>query len=89
MFSFLKIWINPLSIKKKDLGDVNVKETAKDTVIREMSTYTMPEITLDDIKNEVYCFSELEREKQALEKYRLTVDLDEFEIGETIFDSGE
>lgn len=93
-FSYGKIWDSPLFITKTDLNPVN-KEAGpsnpnevpqdQDKVLMEMGTYAIPEITLDDRKNEVYCFAELNREKEALEKYRSTVN--PASLGNTVFDS--
>ena len=92
-FIFFKIWDSPLSIKKKNLEKTQSREynidNVIDKIIKEMGTYSMPEISLDENNNEVYSFTELEREKKALEKYQLAIDIEKFAIGETVFDSGK
>jgi len=93
-FSFSKIWTSPLAIKKTDLkpvyreaGPRNLKE-AQDKIIKEMGSYVMPEVTLDEAKNEVYSFADLDREKRALEKYRASINPEDSLLGKTVFDSG-
>ena len=92
-FSFSKIWNSPLAVRKNDLnplykeaGPVNLKE-AQDLVLKEMGNYAIPEIVIDDNKEEIYAFADLEREKQALEKYRGAIDPDASSLGKTVFDS--
>ncbi|MCL2833678.1 MAG: hypothetical protein FWD78_10950 [Treponema sp.] len=94
-FGFSRIWKSPLSVKKTDLNPMykeaapaNIKE-AQDKVLKEMGNYVIPEVTIDDSKNEVYIFADLDREKQALEKYRASVNPDASSLGKTIFDSRE
>jgi hypothetical protein len=94
-FSFGRIWNSPLLIKKTDLkpvyheaGFYNLKE-AQDKVIKEMGVYSIPNLTLDDAKNELYSFVELDREKQALEKYRASINPEASSLGKTIFDSAK
>ena len=92
-FSFLKIWNSPLAVKKTDLSspykDANPDNltSAQDIIIREMGAYSIPEVSLDDSKNELYSFAELQRERKALEKYRLTINPEDSSIGKTVFDS--
>jgi hypothetical protein len=92
-FSFSKIWNSPLSIKKTDLKPVykeantdNLPES-QDKVLKEMGAYSVPEIALDDSKNEVYSFAELALEKDALTQYRTSIDPEASAVGKTIFDS--
>jgi hypothetical protein len=92
-FSFSKIWNSPLSIKKADLKPVykeantdNLPES-QDKVLKEMGAYSVPEIALDDSRNEVYSFTELVREKDALTQYRTSINPEASALGKTIFDS--
>jgi hypothetical protein len=93
-FSFSKIWNSPFSIKKNDLNptykeaDPDDLEESQDMALKEMGVYSIPEIALDDHKNEVYSFAELALEKDALEKYRTSIDPQASSLGKTIFDSG-
>ncbi|MCL2479469.1 MAG: hypothetical protein FWF22_08200 [Treponema sp.] len=94
-FSFSRIWNSPLAVKKTDLnpaykeaGPENLK-AAQDLVLKEMGNYVIPEVIIDDSKNEIYSFVDLEREKKALEKYRSTVNPEASSLGKTVFDSGQ
>ncbi|MDR0314016.1 MAG: hypothetical protein LBI14_10515 [Treponema sp.] len=92
-FSFSKIWMMPLSIKKADLkpgykeADPKNLPESQDKALKEMGTYTIPEVALDDHKNEVYSFAELAREKDALTQYRSSINPEASSLGKTIFDS--
>ena len=92
-FSFFKIWNSPMSVKKADLNPPyrdppeNLDE-ARNQVLKEMGNYAIPDISIDEQKNEVYSFTELEREKQALDQYRASIDPNASSLGKTIFDSG-
>jgi hypothetical protein len=93
--SFSKIWNSPLSIKKADLKPVykdadpeNLPES-QDRVLKEIAAYSVPEIALDDSKNEVYSFEELALEKDALTQYRASIDPEVSALGKTIFDSNK
>jgi hypothetical protein len=63
-------------------------EAARDRVVKEMASYSVPEVSIDEKQNEVYDFPELRREKNALEKYRLSMDPAKAAPGKTIFDTG-
>jgi hypothetical protein len=91
--SFSKIWNSPLSIKKTDLKPVykdadpeNLPES-QDRALKEIGAYSVPEIILDDSKNEIYSFEKLALEKTALTQYRASIDPEASALGKTIFDS--
>jgi hypothetical protein len=92
-FSFSKIWSSPHSIKKADLrpvykeADPNNLDESRDRALKEMGVYSVPDITLDDSKNESYSFAELALEKEALAKYRSSIDPKASSLGKTIFDT--
>ena len=96
-FFYSRIWATPEGFKPSGL-DPREDEcrprdlaTAKDRAIKEMGAYSMPEVSLEGGRpggGEVFNFSELRREKDALEKYRRTVDITKAQPGETVFDSG-
>jgi hypothetical protein len=91
-FSFNKIFSSPGNI---DIGSFNppVSEcrpdnlaSARDRVIKDMGVISNPQIEIKNGKT-FYSFNELEKEKEALEKYRSTIDISRQKLGETIFDS--
>ncbi|MDR1398449.1 MAG: hypothetical protein LBJ41_00805 [Treponema sp.] len=92
---YSRIWGFPRNVKRTDIGATVELEAsrpqnlgaAQDRVIKELGTYAIPEVSIADDGTTVYNFTELEREKAALEKYR--DDIQVTDIGETIFDSEE
>ncbi|GBU27129.1 hypothetical protein R84B8_00653 [Treponema sp. R8-4-B8] len=92
-FSFSKIFSSPNNI---DISAFNpsVSEcrpddlaSAADRVIKDMGAISNPQIEIKDNKT-IYTFNELEREKNALEKYRQSVDISRQKLGDTVFDTG-
>ena len=88
-----RIWDSPVRVNPKDLsphaaecrpGDM---ANAQDRVIKEIGAYAMPEVSIDETGITVYTFTELSREREALERYRGSVDLSAAELGKTVFDS--
>jgi len=77
--------LNPLY---KEAGPARLPE-AQDAVLKEMGFYDIPEIIRDDKNNEVYNFTNLAREKQALEKYKSAINPDASSLGKTVFDSDQ
>ena len=61
---------------------------ARNTALKEMGAYSPTQVTFDEKRGEVFDFPELRREKDALEKYRKTIDPGKSLTGETVFDSG-
>ncbi|MDR1324941.1 MAG: hypothetical protein LBK00_02775 [Treponema sp.] len=92
---YSRIWGFPRNVKRTDIGttvelDVSRPKNlgaAQDRVIKELGAYAVPEVSIADDGSTVYTFTELEREKAALEKYRDGIQTTD--IGETIFDSEE
>ncbi|MDR1318129.1 MAG: hypothetical protein LBJ90_00765 [Treponema sp.] len=90
---FGHIWDKPLRVEKAGLENPAAEcrpanmDAARDRVIRDMGAYSVPEVEINDRGLEVYSFRELEREKEALEKYRASLDPGQSEIGKTVFDS--
>ena len=91
-FSFSKIWNSPLNIKKTDLDPV-YKEAipaqlneAQDHVLKEMGVYDIPDIKLENNK-EIYTYAGIEREKEALKKYRSSIIPEASSLGNIVFDS--
>jgi hypothetical protein len=90
---FGHIWDNPLRVEKAGLEGPAPEcrpsdmDAARDRLIRDMGAYSVPEVEISDRGAELYSFRELEREKEALEKYRGALDPGQSEIGGTVFDS--
>lgn len=90
---FGSIWSNPSAFSPQNInpGDNchphNLK-AAEDILVREMTTYSIPEVTADEKQREVFSFQELSREKAALERYRQSVDPLRSSTGKTVFDTG-
>jgi len=93
-FFYGRIWASPEGFKP---AGIDPKETecrprnlaaAKDSALKEMGAYSLPNVSLDEGRNEIFDFSELRREKDALEKYRRAMDPGKAATGGTVFDSG-
>jgi hypothetical protein len=92
-FGFSRIWSNPLNVETKDI-DSPASEcrprnmaAARDRILKEMGTYSMPDVEINGSGNTVYSFKALDEEKKVLEKYRAGVDPNAASLGKTIFDS--
>jgi hypothetical protein len=88
-----QIWDNPRMVKPGDLPP-NVAEcrpqnlaAAEDKIIKELGSYAVPEVSLDAGGNPAYTFTELAREKEALQRYRSSLDGSASSLGKTVFDS--
>jgi len=91
-FSFSKIFSSPNNIdtaifkpsvtecRPNDLG------SATDRVIKDMGAISNPQVEIKDGKT-IYTFNELKREKEALKKYRQSLDTSRQKLGETVFDT--
>jgi len=94
-FSFNKIWQSPANVESKNLNPQGAEcrpidiAAAQDRVIKDLSAISNPEIEVSEDGRTIYTFSELEREKHALEKYRAGIKLADSKLGEIVFDSGE
>jgi hypothetical protein len=60
---------------------------AQDQVIKELGTYAVQDVSIDEAGATVYIFGELDREKKALAQYRAGVDTGAAELGKVVFDS--
>jgi uncharacterized membrane protein len=94
-FCFSKIWSQPFNI---DMGKFDHKEKefrpkdmdiARDRVIKDMGSYSSPDIETSENGKMLYSFKGLELEKQALDKYRSSLDSMRTKLGLTIFDTGK
>jgi hypothetical protein len=90
---FARIWSKPLGVLEKDI-DSSAAEcrpqnmaAARDRIFKDMGAWSIPEVELDEKGNTVYFFRELQREKEALEKYRASVRPEASALGKTVFDS--
>ncbi|MCL2175144.1 MAG: hypothetical protein FWB73_03770 [Treponema sp.] len=94
-FCFGKIWSSPNKVDIKKINHPSEEftpknlEEAEDKIIKEIGAVSIPEVETDEKGNFVYSFKHLEREKQALEKFRASIDADKTQIGKTVFDSGD
>jgi hypothetical protein len=91
---YSRIWDSPREVQSADLSvELDACRpkrfaAAQEQVVKEVSAYAMPEVSLAaDGTTAVYDFTELEREKAALETYRAGVR--NAGLGKTVFDSGE
>jgi len=91
-FSFSKIFSSPFNV---DMSAFNPSipecrpddlASAADRVIKDIGAVSNPQVDIKDEKT-IYSFDELDKEKKALEKYRLSVDASRTKLGDTVFDS--
>jgi hypothetical protein len=93
-FAFNSIWSSPLNIKESrfspsaDVCRPRDITAATDRVIKEIGALSMPEVIMGQDGEALYSFNELEREKQALERYRASIDPGSSSLGKTVFDTG-
>ncbi|GMO27378.1 MAG: hypothetical protein Ta2F_02950 [Termitinemataceae bacterium] len=91
--AFTHIIDHPLAVKSSDLKVDAVQCTpaalasAQDKIIKEIGSVYVPEVSIDQNGEAVYSFNELEREKQALNKYRGTVKTSSTDLGNVIFEA--
>jgi hypothetical protein len=90
---FGRIWSKPLAVGEQEI-DSPAKEcrprnmaAARDRIIKDMGAYSMPDVELDETGKPLYAFKELQREKEALARYRASVNPDASSLGKTVFDS--
>ncbi|MDR1251570.1 MAG: hypothetical protein LBK62_05325 [Treponema sp.] len=90
---FSRIWEHPLEVEsgdiKSDAPECRPRDlaAAQDRVIKEMAAWSVPDVEMNPRGTTVYSFKELEREKQALEKYRSDISGEQSSLGKTVFDS--
>jgi hypothetical protein len=88
-----RIWENPRMVKPGDLVPTIAEcrpqnlAAAEDKIIKELGSYAVPEVNLDAGGNPVYVFTELAREKEALQRYLASLDTRASSLGKTVFDS--
>ena len=91
---FSMIWSNPLKVESGSITSQAVEcrprnmDAAREQIIKDMGAYAVPDVEINAAGGTVYSFTELEREKKALEKYREGIDIERAGIGKTVFDSG-
>ncbi|GHV27405.1 hypothetical protein AGMMS4952_09020 [Spirochaetia bacterium] len=87
-----QIWDKPLAVKSTDFAPKAAEcrpknlTAAQDRLIKEIGAYATPDVAIAAGET-VYNFTELERERAALEKYRAEIRDDASALGETVFDS--
>ncbi|MDR2194956.1 MAG: hypothetical protein LBP19_10945 [Treponema sp.] len=89
--AFARVWSSPRNIQTADIA-ANTPEaqpanldTVQDRLIKEIGTYSQPEVSIGDTGAALYSFPELEREKRALQTYRAGVTAQD--LGGTVFDT--
>lgn len=91
--AFARIWKAPLAFKAADIKPQAEEcrpaklDTAQDRIIKELGSYSPPEVQAGEDGGMIYSFGELEREKRALERYRAGVDPNASALGAVVFDS--
>jgi heme oxygenase len=60
---------------------------AADRIIKDLGAYAVPDVSIDERGETVYAFTELAREKAALETYRASLDRRASSLGKTVFDT--
>jgi hypothetical protein len=93
--NFTRIWSKPKKVDASQLESPieeckpkNLPE-AQDRVIKDLGAIANPDIEQDENGKPIYSFNELEREKQALAKYRQSMDLTRTDLGNTVFDTSK
>lgn len=80
---FAAVWDSPLAVTEDLFGNAG----EADRLIKEIGTYSVPDLRIDDRGKTVYSFRELDEEKKALEKYRGQADKNRAALGAIVFDS--
>jgi len=94
-FSFSKIWNSPVNVNLKSFSPPNNEclpeniEYAKDRVIKDIASVSVPEVEIDESGETVYSFNGLENDKNAVKKYRAGVDPAQSMLGSKVFDTDE
>ncbi|AEJ19757.1 hypothetical protein [Gracilinema caldarium] len=90
---YQQVWEHPQLVHLEDVHPAAEEYRPKDfktkteLLIKELGTYSIPEVKLADDGSTIYSFPELEREKLVIYKIRSSVDASQFKLGNTIFDS--
>jgi hypothetical protein len=91
--AYRRVWDSPMKAAPQDFDPAAVEcrpqdmESARERVLKEIGVYTVPDVSITGDGQTIYSFGELKREKEALERYRGTVKLEDTELGATVFDS--
>jgi hypothetical protein len=86
-----RIWANPRSVRSTDIAGGSAEmqpkniTTVQNELIKEIGSYSIPDVNIGETGETLYTFPELEREKTALSQYRAGIG--QTPIGGTIFDS--
>ncbi len=90
---YQQIWEHPQLVHLEDVNpaaeEYRPREFKQKTefLIKELGTYSIPEVKLSDDGTTIYSFPDLEREKLVIYKIRSAVEPSQFKLGKTIFDS--
>jgi len=90
---YQQVWEHPQLVHLEDVNPAAAEYRPKDfknkteLLIKELGTYSIPEVTLAEDGTTIYSFPDLEREKLIIYKIRASVDTSQFKLGSTIFDS--
>jgi hypothetical protein len=90
---YQQVWEHPQLVHLEDVNPAAEEYRPKDfkgkteLLIKELGTYSIPEVKLAEDGTTIYSFPELEREKLVIYKIRASVDTSQFKLGSTIFDS--
>jgi predicted PurR-regulated permease PerM len=80
---FAAIWGSPMEVTEDMFNDAG----EADRLIKEIGSYSVPDVFIDNRGKTVYSFKELNEEKKALEKYRSQADKNRGDLGGIVFDS--
>ncbi|MDR2050113.1 MAG: hypothetical protein LBP69_11745 [Treponema sp.] len=80
---FAAVWDSPVEVTEDLFRDAE----EADRFIKEIGSYSVPDVVIDDRGKTVYSFRELAEEKKALEKYRKEADKNRGDLGGIVFDS--
>jgi hypothetical protein len=90
---YRRIWDSPRSVKPSDIAPGSEEcrpkkiTAAQDRIVKEIGSYAVPDVAIGPAGETVYTFTELEREKKALETYRSEIKPGASVLGKTVFDS--
>lgn len=91
--AFNKIWSSPKNINPEILVNSVPEAMPKNTasacnrVIKDLNVISKAEIEQNENEKTIYSFNDLENEKEAIEKYRKSIDQKNSELGDVVFDS--
>jgi hypothetical protein len=88
--AFMQIWDSPLAVTtggiKADLNECRPKniDAARERVIKDAGHYSIPEVEVNEKGETVYLFTDLNREKDALAKYRSSIKSGDSDLGDVV-----